>query len=165
MSMQKLKEKAKEGGAKKVKVISASSIVIGQWVRVKCQYGCEMFGKVLTCPPFSPTPEVMKKIVDEYKKAILIYHPEYETVREIAMKIEEEAFFSGYYKAFALGAGPCNLCGRCEVAKPCRHLYEARPSMEACGIDVYKTVRNNGWKIEVIKAGEKSKYFGLILIK
>jgi hypothetical protein len=37
--------------------------------------------------------------------------------------------------------------------------------MEACGIDVFSTARNNGFKIEVLKkAGERGDYFGLVLI-
>jgi hypothetical protein len=43
---------------------------------------------------------------------------------------------------------------------------KARPSMEACGIDVYETSRNAGFRIEPVR--EKSdyvKYFGLLLME
>lgn len=38
--------------------------------------------------------------------------------------------------------------------------------MEACGIDVYTTVRSNGFMIEVLQDySAKIHYFGLILIE
>ncbi len=40
--------------------------------------------------------------------------------------------------------GSCNM-------EHCVHPEEARPSMESCGIDVYVTVRNNGFFIEVLE--------------
>ncbi|MEI6632038.1 MAG: DUF2284 domain-containing protein, partial [bacterium] len=43
---------------------------------------------------------------------------------------------------------------------------EARPAMEACGVDVYQTARNNGFKIEVVKSlRDKANYFGVVLIE
>lgn len=46
------------------------------------------------------------------------------------------------------------------------HPEKARPSMEACGIDVYETARVNGYPINVLK--DKSctgNYFGLVLLE
>jgi hypothetical protein len=38
--------------------------------------------------------------------------------------------------------------------------------MEACGIDVYATVRNNGFSINVLKSKEETEScFGLLLIE
>ncbi|HID55545.1 TPA: hypothetical protein EYP37_03380, partial [Candidatus Poribacteria bacterium] len=33
----------------------------------------------------------------------------------------------------------------------CRHPRQARPSMEACGIDVYRTAKTAGFPIEVVR--------------
>jgi predicted metal-binding protein len=42
----------------------------------------------------------------------------------------------------------------------------ARPSMEACGIDVYKIARDNGFPIEVVRTrGEEWNIYGLVLVK
>jgi predicted metal-binding protein len=42
---------------------------------------------------------------------------------------------------------------------------EARPSMEACGVDVYKTARDNGFSIRVVRTPEEEQnIFGLILV-
>jgi predicted metal-binding protein len=56
------------------------------------------------------------------------------------------------------------LCERCP--KFCRRPEEARPSMEASGIDVYATARANGFPIEVVKTRAcKENYYGVVLIE
>jgi len=61
-----------------------------------------------------------------------------------------------------MGSGPCNLCDRCE--KFCRYPSQARPSMEACGIDVFNTVRANGFSIEVLRTTScEANYYGVVL--
>jgi len=101
----------------------------------------------------------------QFRKAILVHGDDYTDIRGIVSRLEREAFLSGYYKAYGMGAGPCDLCNRCNVNKPCKKPYEARPSMEASGIDVFQTARKNGYKIEVLKSPEcKGNYFGLVLI-
>jgi hypothetical protein len=38
--------------------------------------------------------------------------------------------------------------------------------MESCGIDVFATVRNNGFTIDTLDSAKcKANYFGLVLIK
>ena len=66
---------------------------------------------------------------------------------------EREIFLRGAWKALGLGAGPCYLCKACVLREgPCRHAELARPAMEACGIDVFTTVRSAGWEIEVVQS-------------
>jgi len=46
------------------------------------------------------------------------------------------------------------------------HTGQARPSMEACGIDMYATVQANGYPIEVVKDySDDADYYGLVLIE
>jgi predicted metal-binding protein len=48
--------------------------------------------------------------------------------------------------------------------KKCEHPDLVRPAMEACGIDVYQTLRNVGISIETIAtAPSAARYIGLIL--
>ena len=166
-TLKKYMKEAIKLGARDAKVIKPATIVTAQWVRIKCQYGCGGFGDRLTCPPHSPTPEQTARMVGEYRAALLIHGGEHEDVSEVAVKIERLAFLDGFYKAFAMGAGPCRLCGDCTLkARDCRHPYEARPSMEACGIDVYQTARNNGYPIQVVKDHTcEENYYGLVLIE
>ena len=94
----------------------------------------------------------------------MIHGDDHVDVTEIAVKIEREAFLDGYYKALALGSGPCSLCRDCNVKKgECRHPEDARPAMEACGIDVFQTAHNNGYPIEVVRNhGSAQNYCSLI---
>lgn len=156
--------KSKALGAITAKIIPAKSIVTAEWVRLKCQFGCDGYGRTLTCPPYSPTPAQTRGMLGNYKSALLIRGDEYTDIRKIVALLEREIFLDGYYKAFAMGAGPCNLCPRCP--KYCRHAEEARPSMEACGIDVFSTVRANGLPIKVLRTRKcAGNYYGVVLIE
>jgi predicted metal-binding protein len=101
--------------------------------------------------------------LDSYKRAILFEAGRLDT-KEIAVKMEREAFLSGYYKAFGLGAGPCRLCNSCAFDEGCRHPDESRPAMEACGIDVF--ARKHGFTINVVRTyKDPQHYFGLVLFE
>lgn len=136
------------------------NVVTGNWVRLKCQYGCGGYGETLTCPPYSPTPAYTQKMLQDYQiSLLLVYHVEPENedevckkIRETVASLERDVFLDGYYKAFGMGAGPCNLCPQCDVNESCKYPHIARPSLEACGIDVFQTLRNVGIEIEVAKS-------------
>jgi predicted metal-binding protein len=157
---------AVEMGAVDAKAIDAKSIVVKDWVRLKCQYGCGNYGKSLTCPPYSPTPEQTKKTLKGYSHAILMMVPdESMATHDIIAKLERHAFLSGYHSAFGLVAGPCERCEKCNL-RHCVHPRLARPSLESSGIDVYATARKNGFKIEVLKTRrQKPTYFALLLVQ
>lgn len=72
----------------------------------------------------------------------------WKSLLSVVSAVEREAFNRGYYLALGLGAGACKLCDICQLKWPCKHPGEARPSMEAVGIDVYKTARNAGLELE-----------------
>lgn len=103
-SMEYLTEKALELGAEKAKIIDTDSIVVEEWVRWKCQYGCPLYDKDGFHPPCAPDAGSTKKVVREYTKAILMNGPKGKLLTEAAVKLEGEAYHMGYYKAFALTA-------------------------------------------------------------
>ena len=157
-------KRAQDLGAKEAKAIFTKDIVTAEWVRLKCQFGCDGYGQGLTCPPYSPSPEQTKRMLTQYVRGILIHADESTDISEIVAKLEREMFLDGYHKALAMGAGPCRLCVKC--VKSCRHPEKARPSMEASGIDVYTTARTNGFPIEVLKTKAcEGNYYGLVLIE
>jgi len=159
-------KKAVSLGAKDCKLIKASTVATAPWVRMKCKYGCSGYGASLTCPPYSPAFEETQKILDSFKKAILVHGDGVKSITSIIAKLEREAFLAGFYKAFGFGAGPCNLCDECDIEGGCKNSERARPAMEACGIDVYQTARDNGYKINVLTSNNcKGNYFGLLLIE
>lgn len=152
-------------GAKSAKVVHTRMVETGSWVRWKCQFGCGAYGSSLVCPPHTPTPEQTRAMLDEYTRAVLFEAGRREPKR-IAAALERELFLAGCYKAFGFGAGPCRHCERCAFGEGCRHPYEARPAMEACGIDVFATVRKHGFVIEVVRDHRQEQhYFGMVLIE
>lgn len=156
--------RAKELGAKDARIIPADSVITAEWVRAKCQFGCGMYGRGLTCPPSTPTPEQTGRILKSYSHALLIHGDEMDGINRMVPILEKEIFFDGYYKAFSMGAGPCELCEKCPEF--CTHPHEARPSMEGSGIDVFGTVRAHGFPIETLKTKYgKVNLYGLVLIE
>jgi predicted metal-binding protein len=152
-------------GAVEAKIIAASSVVTAGWVRLKCQFGCSGYGSSLCCPPNTPGPEETRKVIDCYQTALLAHFRAGDAVTKTMVTMEREVFLEGYYKAFALGAGPCALCESCHE-EGCKHPEHARPSMEACGIDVFATARGNGFPIEVVRDEESEQNrYGLLLIE
>ena len=156
--------RAKKLGALEAAVISPRSVVTAEWVRLKCQFGCSGYGGSLTCPPYSPPPGETKMLLREYRSAILVHGDKHTDVRAIVTTLEREIFLDGYWKAFAMASGPCEYCKTC--GETCRHPEKARPSMEACGIDVFGTVRANGFPIQVVTSHRcQADYYGLILVE
>jgi len=186
-------KRAKEKGANSVKLIPTRDIFVEDYVRQKCRYGCEKFARCFTCPPYAPTPDETRKTLKNYNQGLLIEFTglreieagkrgrtirdkeEKRDVHEIMFELEKEAFLNGLYKAFAYAAGPCKICAICPAEKAensnefskkdCKNPLKASPSMEASGIDVYRTARKAGYKINVVKEGERFTSFGLLLLK
>jgi predicted metal-binding protein len=157
-------KRAKELGAVDAKIIPANTVVTAEWVRIKCQFGCGGYGRRLCCPPNTPTPEQTQKMLSYYKNAILVHFDVKARINDIIPILEKEIFFNGYFKAFGMGSGPCYLCKKCPEF--CVHPNEARPAMEACGIDVFSTVRVHGFPIETLDTRDrKGNYYGLVLIE
>jgi predicted metal-binding protein len=160
-------------GAFEAIVVSTQKVFTATWVRMRCQFGCSEYGQCLTCPPYSPTPETTRKMLDEYQTAILLHGDQTKTLRRIGRELENKIFLAGYYKAFAFLCGPCRLCKECVVMKLkrgktciCKHPELARPAMEAAGIDVFATARAAGLPIEVVRSAEdQQNYYALVLVE
>jgi predicted metal-binding protein len=67
-----IRKRAVEFGAAEAKIIPVEKIVIEDRVIFKCKLGCEKYGKTLACPPYAPTPEEFRKIVNEYHYAMFM---------------------------------------------------------------------------------------------
>jgi len=57
---------------KKCFFIKASDIVVEERVRLNCMIGCEDYGRNISCPPFTPTPEEFRKISKQYSEGVII---------------------------------------------------------------------------------------------
>lgn len=155
----------------KFKYIDTNSIVVEPWTRLKCQFGCPNYGKTLVCPPYTPKAEEFISIVNSYKTAILFeislssIGDDIGGISRIAVDIENFCVRLGYYKALGMGAGPCTICDECNLDE-CKYPMKARPSGEACGIDIHKTIENNGYDILGIDEANDSYFcYGIVLLE
>ena len=158
-------EDALDRGCTRAKLIGTEDIAIRHWVKLHCQYGCPNFGKILTCPPFTPTPDDMTEILHDYRKAILLLAEPGSNLRQIVIGLEQSCKTRGFFKAFALCSGPCDVCEECTVDTLCKYPEKTRPTLQACGIDVHGTVSNNGWgDLENLTPCGQENNIGMILL-
>ena len=162
--LQHFTARACELRAAQAKVIDPASIATAAWVRLKCQFGCDCYDTNLCCPPRSPTPDQTRKVMDCYRRAILVHCKPGVDVTALVATLEREVFLAGFYRAFGLGCGPCTLCEECSLSG-CLRPDRARPAMEACGIDVFATARANGFPLEVVRDSSCAQnYYGVVLV-
>jgi len=87
-------------------------------------------------------------------------------LHRLVNRLETIAFKEGFYLAAGLTGGDCGLCSECvgpQSGEPCRHPFEARPSMEAMGIDVMKTCEKAGLPL-FLSSNKKIRWTGLVLL-
>jgi len=120
-----------------LRLITTEMIVVADWVRLKCRYGCDNYGNHLGCPPFSPTPSETRAVISAYRNAVLVRFeakpdPKISSkhasralsnsvvkMQKTVAQLERAAFLAGYYKAFGMNAMPCLFAihassGRCK---------------------------------------------------
>lgn len=157
-----LEEIFRRSGFDDFKWIDPKSIVVARWVRMKCRFGCEDFGRSMSCPPHTPSVDECRRFFDEYSSAVIFHFsgrfddPEdrFPWIREISnrlLSIEREVFLSGMHKAFVMTIDECQKCPEC-VDKPqdCRHPEGVRPNPEGLAVDLFATVRRHGYPLEVL---------------
>jgi predicted metal-binding protein len=169
---------AKDLNASKILKINPKDIIISEWVRMKCLYGCPDLNKSLSCPPFSTDLEFTRNFLNGYNSGLLIQwdlnisdeEERWDWSRQTNVKLlnlEREIFLKGNYKTWAFSLGCCKICNDC-LCDPdkCPSPESRRGSPESFGIDVFGTARKYGIKLEV-KRDEKEpfKYVTFVLIK
>jgi predicted metal-binding protein len=168
-------ERAVALGAGAATAMRAQDVVVADWVRMKCLFGCDEPGVHKTCPPNAPAVDQTRCVVREFESAILLEagpivgsersDDESRRLNEAGLALERELFLAGFYKAWLMGAGPCDACGACTQGDDCPTPERARPSMEGCGLDVYATARNAGRRIEVVPTRDAEyRFFALVLV-
>lgn len=157
--------------------LDPSGIVVAEWVRMKCRFGCPHFGKAAACPPNTPEVDACRRFFADYEHA-LIFHfevvaPETEARRawsartsRALLDLEREVFLAGYPKAFALFTDACHLCETCVPDRAaCKEPALARPSATGMAVDVFGTARRLGFPIEVLTAPSAPvNYFAFLMV-
>lgn len=143
------------------KWINPKEIIVAQWVRMKCQFGCGDYG-LGACPPNTPSVEECGRFFKEYDKGVIFRFGRFadkadypvEWARELTerlLALERDVFLKGFYKVFMLNHSCCNLCKECPGTRvDCKDKMRSRPSPEAMAVDVYRTVKNADMEIHVV---------------
>jgi predicted metal-binding protein len=161
--------------------LDTKDISVAHWVRLKCKYGCQKYGKSWCCPPETPTPEKTEAMLKEYKKALLLcgrlknsdFYKNNSKKRKInvntwkgTVALERYLFLAGYYKAFGLVSESCALCKKCLYPVECKFPMDRRPSVESCSIDIFQTLKNIGKQFEIAKnIGDEYNCYSIILLE
>jgi predicted metal-binding protein len=144
------------------KWMDPKDIVVAQWVRMKCLFGCDEYGRTATCPPNVPSVAECQQFFNDYSSGVIFHfvksvdkpedrHAWSKKVNQWLIMLEREVFISGYQKAFLLPMDSCGLCAECSGKREsCKNPSMARPSPEALAMDVFSTVKKYGYPIEVL---------------
>ena len=165
--LQQLETKIQSLGFQAVKQIEVDSIQVPEWVGAKCEFGCSSFNEA-HCPPNCIKPGKTRAMLKNYSKCLLLQGvPPTGDFQRLVLRAERSAFKAGYYKAFSLWAGPCSICDDvCPGDGTCTNHKNARPSMEASGIDVFETVRLAGVPLATLpEPDDYVKYFAVLLLE
>ncbi len=137
-------------------------IVVSQWVRMKCEFGCPSYGRQASCPPNNPTVEECQRFFNEYHRALVLHFqkvaPEKAERKAWSARtnlklvnMERDVFITGYPKAFLLFMDCCEICAECVPDRAsCKEPKLSRPSPEGMAVDVFSTVRKLGYPINVL---------------
>jgi predicted metal-binding protein len=143
------------------KWINPQQIIVAQWVRMKCMFGCGEYGHCGTCPPNTPSVSECERFFREYTDAIILHfagkmkkpedrHAWSARINAKLVKLERAVFLAGFERAFMLFMDSCCFCKECTgTRETCDNPRMARPSPEAMAVDVYSTVRQFGYEISI----------------
>lgn len=158
---------AKNLGFMEVNVLKTEDIVTARWVGLKCRYGCANYNTSWCCPPAAPDLQSTREFLSEYELALLLvteatnehFYRNSSVKRRVQIKhwkatvaLERKLFLMGFYKAFGIPAETCALCKECAYPNQCRFPNEKRPSLEACSIDVFETLKRIGKSARLVKS-------------
>jgi predicted metal-binding protein len=145
------------------KWLDPKNIVVAQWVRMKCRFGCPVYGNHLTCPPNTPSVAECKQFFNDYSYCIIIHFSKSiekaddrfiwgQKITNNLLKLEREIFLTGYHKVIVFPFSRCNNCKECTAQREtCKNPESIRPVPEGMSVDVYSTARNCGYPIQVLK--------------
>ena len=160
--IQRLETIIQQHGYDDYKWLDPKTIVVSQWVRMKCEFGCPSYGKVASCPPNLPTVDECRCFFAEYTTSLVLHFQKVapEKKERVAwsartnvklVKLERDIFMAGYPKAFLLFMDSCEICPECVPNRAdCKEPKLSRPSPEGMAVDVFSTVCQVGYPIQVL---------------
>ncbi len=79
-----------EMGHRGAKIIPAGEVVLEDRVRLKCMTGCPHYGQCLRCPPYAPSVDEFRKMLNDYKFAMIIKVKPLDMSEELKLKYKME---------------------------------------------------------------------------
>jgi predicted metal-binding protein len=153
---------AREGLADFKWISPRADVVVGEWVRMKCMFGCKNYGHNASCPPNTPSVADCRAFLAEYQAGVLFHfahrvanpedrRPWAQQINRQLLQVERAVFLANYPKAFMMVMDSCHLCADCPGERSeCRNPVSARPGPDAMAIDVYTTAHQVGYPIQVL---------------
>lgn len=150
------------------KWIAPDQIVVAQWVRMKCMFGCPNYGRKGACPPQTLSVSDCERFFSEFSDAV-VFHLRLQNdiaeeritrYRKTALKLvelERKVFLAGFEKAYMLLFGGCYICQECTGERSlCKFPEKARPAPEGLAVDVFSTVKKLGYPISVLTESKQA---------
>jgi len=167
----------RESGFTDFRWLDPAGIVVAEWVRMKCLYGCREYGRNAACPPNAPPVDACARFFREYRRAVVFHfaktldrpedrHPWSRKLSLDLLKLEHAVFKAGFVKAFLIFFDSCGICLECTGDRTtCKEPKLARPTADALAVDVFSTVRKLGYPIEVLSGydQEMNRYAFLLI--
>lgn len=163
---EELLKKANEMGAQRAEIFTLDQIVFDARTFLKCLFGCA--GGMPYCPTKQDVANslVYADIMKNYNWGIILCTEELKKGQNITLELESTAFLAGCH--FAFGATECENCKSCGFNETgaCANPKKVRPPLYALGIDVYSTVRNLGWELNVVQhKGDPAKNITAVFVE
>lgn len=158
----RVEEIISEHGYHDYKWMKPTDFVVSQWVRMKCMFGCQEYGRCAACPPHVPAVSECRQFFNEYEQAVILHfqknldNPDdrHAWSREVNLELldlEKAVFTAGFHKAFLLFMDNCGICKHCKTSREeCKQPRSSRPTPEGLAVDVFATVKKIGMPIEVL---------------
>ena len=159
------------------KWMDPQQVIVSQWVRVKCMFGCDDYGYG-TCPPNTPAVDACREFFREYSLGLVFrvstladkdnYPVKWSRqMTDSLLEIERKIFLMGFEKTFLLNQTCCAICKDCPgTLIDCTDKKRARPSPESFAVDVYSTVKKFGYDLQVVSQNPSEiNRFAFILIE
>lgn len=141
---------------------TSSNIIFDEKVRDYCKENkCQKYNHSWCCPPFIKNIIYYKEENTKYKRAIIFWdtfsydkndpQSAYQKMKifqdktiQLKLELQKKQFLKTQINFNIYGAGTCMICEKCTYPiKPCKNIGKPVISMEAVGINVFKTLERN----------------------
>lgn len=159
-----------------IRFIHASQVLTSAAVRQRCLYTCSQTRQSHLNPPFSPSSEETRRILDEYRYGLMVRRELAAASRAFLdawtefsahmLEFERQCFVRGYPRAFAMAVGNCLYGHHDDSLRPCDYPEKNRPTFEAAGIDLSVALEMINWDGYLVRDPEDPfQMFGLLMVE